>query len=94
MQPDHRGWVLYGTSPELVLFALDAATGKELWRFNPSLAAAIIRRSASIVAWCIGRMATTAGFYIPPAPTLCRQCRQWQNHFSFGDAGRVNLKTV
>lgn len=27
--------VLYGTSPELVLFALDAATGKELWRFNP-----------------------------------------------------------
>lgn len=27
--------VLFGTSPELVLFALDAATGKELWRFNP-----------------------------------------------------------
>ena len=27
--------VLYGTSPELVLFSLDAATGKELWRFNP-----------------------------------------------------------
>ncbi|HEX5221329.1 MAG TPA: PQQ-binding-like beta-propeller repeat protein [Verrucomicrobiae bacterium] len=27
--------LLYGTSPELVLFALDAATGKELWRFNP-----------------------------------------------------------
>lgn len=27
--------VLYGTSPELVLFALDAATGKELWRFSP-----------------------------------------------------------
>src|SRR5262245_36617049 len=27
--------VLYGTSPQLVLFALDAATGKELWRFNP-----------------------------------------------------------
>jgi quinoprotein glucose dehydrogenase len=27
--------VLYGTSPQSVLFALDAATGKELWRFNP-----------------------------------------------------------
>jgi len=28
--------VLYGTSPELVLFALDAATGRELWRFDPA----------------------------------------------------------
>lgn len=27
--------VLYGTSPSLQLFALDAASGKELWRFNP-----------------------------------------------------------
>jgi quinoprotein glucose dehydrogenase len=27
--------VLYGTSPELKLFALDAATGRELWRFDP-----------------------------------------------------------
>lgn len=29
------GGVLYGTSPQLKLFALDAATGKELWRFDP-----------------------------------------------------------
>jgi quinoprotein glucose dehydrogenase len=27
--------VLYGTSPRLVLFALNAATGRELWRFDP-----------------------------------------------------------
>src|SRR5258708_7646825 len=27
--------VLYGTSPQLKLLALDAATGKERWRFNP-----------------------------------------------------------
>jgi quinoprotein glucose dehydrogenase len=27
--------VLYGTSPRLALFALDAATGEELWRFDP-----------------------------------------------------------
>jgi quinoprotein glucose dehydrogenase len=27
--------VLYGTSPQLKLFALDAATGRELWRFDP-----------------------------------------------------------
>ncbi len=28
--------VLYGTSPDLQLFALEAATGRELWRFNPA----------------------------------------------------------
>jgi len=27
--------VLYGSSPELKVFALDAATGKQIWRFNP-----------------------------------------------------------
>src|SRR5947207_14637572 len=28
--------VLYGTSPKLRVFALDAATGKELWSFDPN----------------------------------------------------------
>jgi quinoprotein glucose dehydrogenase len=28
--------VLYGTTPELKLFALNAATGRQLWRFDPS----------------------------------------------------------
>src|SRR5688500_3523238 len=27
--------VLYGTSPQLKLFALDAASGQERWRFDP-----------------------------------------------------------
>lgn len=27
--------VLYGTTPEMKLFALDAATGKEIWKFDP-----------------------------------------------------------
>ncbi|HEY2855885.1 MAG TPA: PQQ-binding-like beta-propeller repeat protein [Gemmatimonadaceae bacterium] len=30
------GGVLYGTSPKLRVFALDAATGKELWSFDPN----------------------------------------------------------
>jgi quinoprotein glucose dehydrogenase len=32
--------VLYATSPKLHVFALDAATGKELWRFDPNNGAA------------------------------------------------------
>jgi quinoprotein glucose dehydrogenase len=27
--------IMYGTTPQLKLFAADAATGKELWKFNP-----------------------------------------------------------
>ena len=32
--------VLYGLSPRLVAFALDAATGEELWRYDPGLGGA------------------------------------------------------
>lgn len=32
--------VLYGTTPKLRVFALDAATGKELWKFDPNAGAA------------------------------------------------------
>lgn len=31
--------VLYGTSPKLRVFALDAASGKELWSFDPNYGA-------------------------------------------------------
>ena len=34
-QPIVVGGVLYGTTPRLKLFAVDAATGKQLWRFDP-----------------------------------------------------------
>lgn len=34
-QPVVVNGILYGTSPELQLFALDASSGKELWKFNP-----------------------------------------------------------
>jgi quinoprotein glucose dehydrogenase len=34
-QPIVVDGVLYGTSPRLKLFAVDAATGKQLWQFNP-----------------------------------------------------------
>ena len=36
MQPDHREGVLYATTPKVNVIALDAATGKLLWRFDPN----------------------------------------------------------
>lgn len=35
-QPIVIDGILYGTSPDLKLFALNAATGEKLWEFNPS----------------------------------------------------------
>jgi quinoprotein glucose dehydrogenase len=35
-QPIVVDGILYGTTPELKLFAVDAATGKQLWKFDPS----------------------------------------------------------
>ena len=35
-QPIVVGNVFYGLTPKQHLFALDAATGKELWRFDPA----------------------------------------------------------
>ena len=41
--------VLYGVSPNLALFALDAATGEELWRFDPGTGSWIASSSRSRV---------------------------------------------
>jgi len=38
-QPIVVNGILYGTSPELKLFALKANTGKQLWKFDPSVKA-------------------------------------------------------
>jgi len=34
-QPIVVNGILYGTTPRMKLFAVDAATGKEIWKFNP-----------------------------------------------------------
>lgn len=49
--------VLYGTSPDLQLFALDAATGQERWRFDPARDAGASKSGVNrgLVAWSDGR---------------------------------------
>jgi quinoprotein glucose dehydrogenase len=58
--------VLYSTSPSLVLFALHAGTGKQLWRFDPfegqSRRESHVNRGSRT-----GRAATTSGCSIPRA---------------------------
>lgn len=48
--------VLYGTSPDLKLFALDAATGRELWRFDPASVPGVTKSGVNrgLVYWADG----------------------------------------
>ena len=48
--------VLYGTTPDLQLFALNAITGRELWRFNPASVKGITKAGVNrgLVHWGSG----------------------------------------
>ncbi len=85
--------VLYGTSPELILFALDAATGRELWRFQPLRGGGdhqALGVNRGVVYWADGddrRILYSAG------PTLFAvNAADGKLISSFGEQGRVDLK--
>lgn len=86
--------VLYGTSPQSVLFALDAATGKELWRFNPLRGGGdhqALGVNRGVVYWADGddrRILYSAG-----STLFAVNAADGKIISSFGDAGRVNLKS-
>ncbi|MGA4644855.1 PQQ-binding-like beta-propeller repeat protein [Limisphaera sp. 4302-co] len=85
--------VLYGTSPGLKLFALDAASGRELWRFDP-VAAGLpgtdggINRGVAL--WKDGTRARL--FYIAGPWLLCVDARTGRLVPEFGREGRVDLR--
>ena len=101
LQPDKRtqiqcnplivGGVLYGISPRLELLALDAVSGKELWRFDPSKnggEGSGVNRG--VVYWADGddrRIHYTAGQYL-----FAINAGNGQLVSAFGDQGRVDLK--
>ncbi|MBC7850830.1 MAG: PQQ-binding-like beta-propeller repeat protein, partial [Chitinophagaceae bacterium] len=89
--------VLYGTSPQMKLFAIDAATGKQKWVFNPfdSLQGSrrsffIMNNSRGVTYWTDGkndkRIFYTAGSFI-----LCIDAGNGKLVSGFGDSGRVDL---
>lgn len=84
--------VLYGTTPQLEVFALDAATGRQRWRFDPfgrGNEAAGRGVSRGLGWWHEGkerRLLMTAGRYVyaidPDSGTVIK---------GFGDQGRIDL---
>lgn len=86
--------VLYGTSPQLDLFALDAATGRERWRFDPFPSGGETGGrgvSRGLTLWREGderRLLFSAGRFLHAVDPATGKLIE-----SFGDGGRVDLLT-
>jgi quinoprotein glucose dehydrogenase len=85
--------VLYGTTPGLKLVALDAATGRELWRFDPfaaNAAASTLGVNRGVIFWKNGndrRVLFTADHFL-----YAVNADNGELVASFGDHGRIDLK--
>ncbi|RIV42262.1 PQQ-binding-like beta-propeller repeat protein [Flagellimonas pelagia] len=91
-QPVMVDGILYGTTPKLKLFALDAATGEELWKFDPqAVTHGYNSSSRGIMYWEDGedrRVLYAAGTYLMAVDANTGKLVE-----SFADAGRLDLHT-
>ncbi len=85
--------ILYGSSPKLKVFALDAATGKELWRFDPAVATSFsLNVNRGVTYWEDGddkRILFTAGPYL-----FALNAQTGYPVQSFGKFGKASLKST
>jgi len=82
--------VLYGASPSLRLFALDAATGEELWSFRPTAGGNAWNANRGVVYWEDGddeRLLFGAGPFLHAV-----DARTGLPVSEFGNGGRVDLR--
>lgn len=82
--------VLYATSPGLRLFALDAATGKRLWRFDPFPGRRAFGVNRGVAYWADGadrRIFYAAGRYL-----YALNAETGRPVASFGHRGKVDLR--
>jgi quinoprotein glucose dehydrogenase len=90
--------ILYGVSPRLKLFALDAATGKQKWIFNPVGDTAEARgRGYFVMNVCRGVTYYSDGekdqriFYGASSKIFCVDAQTGKLINSFGDHGKIDL---
>jgi quinoprotein glucose dehydrogenase len=78
--------ILYGSTPQLTVFALEAATGRELWRFAPMEPNGVNR---GLAYWANGddrRLLFSAGHWLQAIDPRTGQLIE-----SFGEHGRVDM---
>lgn len=91
--------VLFGVSPKLKLFAVDASTGKEKWTFNPATAMANDIKGAGYFSMnvCRGVAYYTDGkeekriFYSAGSNLFCINAQTGKPEPSFGNKGTIDL---
>jgi quinoprotein glucose dehydrogenase len=87
------GGVLYGTSPQLKLLALNAANGRELWRFDPFAGgseSSSLGVNRGVVYWADktgARILFTAGHYL-----YAINAASGRPILDFGNQGRVDIR--
>ena len=82
--------IVYGTTATLKPFALDAATGKEIWKFEPVLDKNSLGVNRGVTYWADGddkRILSCLGEHL-----YCLDAVTGKPMTSFGDQGRVSLK--
>lgn len=82
--------VLYATSPQLKVFALDAATGRERWVFDPAQQWSATGVNRGVTYWEQGeerRIITSAGPYL-----FALNADDGQLIPGFGDGGKIDLR--
>ncbi len=86
--------VLYGTNPQLKAFALNAATGEEIWRFDPAVFNEELYgmgTNRGLSYWTDGRQER---IYYPAGPYLYAiDAGAGTRVESFGEGGRLDLHT-
>jgi quinoprotein glucose dehydrogenase len=83
--------VLYGTTATLKAFAVDASTGKELWRFDPVEKSGGLGVNRGVTYWEQGddkRILYSYGEYL-----YALEATSGRKIGTFGEQGRVSLKT-
>lgn len=85
--------VLYGASPSLRLFALDATTGEELWSFEPEADVRIWTNSRGAVYWADPENEDDERILFGAGPYLhAVDARTGRPIDGFGDGGRIDLR--
>ena len=82
--------VLYGSSPNLTLFALDASTGKELWRFDPGTGSWAASASRGLAYWNAGSERRL--FFGARSFLYAIEADTGRVATDFGDGGRIDLR--
>src|SRR6201996_5528211 len=91
-QPIVVDGILYGTSPSLKLFAVNAATGEQLWQFDPfQFAQAHFTECRGLAYWTDGKDRRI--FYSAGLNLYCINARTGIQEPTFGRNGRVSLYT-